>query len=77
MSIGIKNGSTMTGRDTTLPYDSTRRVVYQGIEYVIGPNMIVNFADNGTAAAIDAYLGSNETLRRTDSRDKDGSNTAT
>lgn len=77
MAISIKNAGTMTGNNTTLPYDSTRRVIYQGIEYVIGPNMIVGFADDGIAQAVDEFLGDNELLRQTDSRDKNGANTET
>lgn len=75
MSLQIKNASTMTGNNTTNPYESTRRVVIQGIEYVIGPNMIVGFADEAIGDLVDAYLGSNALLRKTDSRDKDGNNT--
>lgn len=77
MAQQIKNGATMLGANTVNPYESTQRVIYQGIEYVVGPNMIVGFADNGIAAAADAYSGSNDNLRPTDSRDKDGNNTQT
>ena len=77
MAQQLKNGATMLGPDTVNPYESTQRVTYQGIEYVIGPNMIVGFADNGIAAAVDAFSGDNTNLRPADSRDKNGANTQT
>lgn len=74
-NITLKHAATMVGNNTQDPY--TIRTIHVGqYQYVFGPNFSIAFADEGIAQAADAFLGSNEIVRRIDSRDKDGAHTA-
>ena len=80
MPVTIKNSGTMLGYDTVNPFESTRRVVVEGIEYVIGPNMTTSFGGSANvqagyvANAIISVASSlaNNSLRFADNRDGDG-----
>jgi hypothetical protein len=78
MSVRVKNvgcitysgGSTIWKGDTiqnqTYGEVGTVRVVYEGIEYVFGPNDTKTFADDGIGKAVDA---ADARLRIIDDRD--------
>jgi len=79
MSLTVKNigciqaaGAAGKGKKDTKSPDSTFgevgtvRVVFQGLEYVFGPNCSITFADNGIGTAVAA---ADSRLRICDTRD--------